>query len=170
MRRAKLVTPVAMLHHQKYDETPLKLCVTYPSDLSSGSESQVSKVFVIEGSWSLLLEREIENCAEESELEKGSQGSSKTSKFMLLRGHVAPAVRCGVCSHCTEHLGDIGDSFGSHWIRPRPSSLDAVYDSLSPMSSVQIKLLKDYAIKMALGATSQASALHTRFTLPHRKP
>ena len=88
MKAAKMVKPIMLLHSQKYDETPLRIRVTFPSDPNSGSDSQIAKLFVVEGSWTMVLAR-----SDVPEPESVQEGLGK--KFLLLRGDAPPTLRCG---------------------------------------------------------------------------
>ena len=72
------------LHHNKLDETPLKLRVPFDKD-EEGGVNQLSKIFVSESSWSILLRYD-------DAVPIQSAHSHRDKGYLLLTGAFAPQV------------------------------------------------------------------------------
>ena len=101
LRSAHSITPILLAHHVQYDETPLKLRVVGPASLSSQSAADpiISKVFVIESSWAMLLAFP-QNFTDEDavSVEESVHGvvDDCDDAYLLLQGRISPTLRCGV--------------------------------------------------------------------------
>ena len=75
MRTAGELRPILFCERMSYDETPLRLRVCSSDTVQGGVE--LAKVFVVETSWSMLLQ----------------DTSAEQSPFLVLQGHASPSVR-----------------------------------------------------------------------------
>eukprot|EP00971_Amphidinium_carterae_P269326 5342996-Amphidinium_carterae.1 len=102
MQVQKRVQGVMMVHHVLYDETPLRLRVSF-SDQGQGSrtqDTQLAKVYVIEQSWSVL-------CQEQSI-------DGEENAYMLLRASMSPSLRCAA----TGSAANLASIMSSIWSPP----------------------------------------------------
>eukprot|EP00971_Amphidinium_carterae_P348329 6490434-Amphidinium_carterae.10 len=98
------VEGVMMVHHVLYDETPLKLRVSFSiSNEEAGTrtlDTQLAKVYVVEQSWSIL-------CLERS--------ADEENTYLLLRANMSPSLRCAA----TGSAANLASVLSSTWSPPQ---------------------------------------------------
>ena len=85
MKEAGSLSPLLLLQRVSYDETPLRVALTW--DSSEGRGTEVGKVFCMESSWAVLVKR----C--EGGSEDKPDESESTKGFEVYRGHFTPQLR-----------------------------------------------------------------------------
>ena len=80
MRDAKAWVPVLFVEHSLYDETPLEVMVRFAGE--EQCHKQVAKTFVVENSWSMLLQDLLQK-----------PGDCGLSSFFRIQGRTSPCIR-----------------------------------------------------------------------------
>ena len=81
LARSGLVRPAVFTHHLLYDETPLRMRISFPQ--SPSGQMQLGKIWVVEHEYTILLEEVFHNPEREN-----------AERFLLIRSMRSPEIRC----------------------------------------------------------------------------
>ena len=100
---ARLLRPVMMLHRTCYDETPIRLRVNF----TSGADSQLGKVFVLQSSFAMLLA--VPRGHQDLPERDAGDGLPDASNMLVLQGEFTPKVRA-TSGATGEHVAAVAEA------------------------------------------------------------